>query len=54
VRVRIKDALAYLTIKGITNESGFVLRGKRNCPEAEQLLKLCEKVLLVKQDLKSK
>jgi adenylate cyclase len=51
VRVRIKDALAYLTIKGITNESGlsrFEWEKEITVQEAEQLLKLCEKGIISK------
>lgn len=45
VRVRIKDQEAFLTIKGISNESGTIRREweyKIPVLEAEEMLKLCE------------
>lgn len=51
VRIRIKGKKAYLTIKGIGNESGASrLEWEREIPveEAKQLLKLCEKGIIEK------
>lgn len=51
VRVRIKDTAAYLTIKGIANESGLSrFEWEKEIPvkEAEQLLLLCEEGIINK------
>lgn len=45
VRVRIKGDSAYLTIKGISNQSGstrFEWEKEISVPEAKELMKLCE------------
>lgn len=51
VRIRIKANLAYLTIKGVSNESGLSrFEWEKEIPlhEAEQLLLLCEKGVINK------
>lgn len=52
VRVRISDDTAFITVKGITNQSGtsrFEWEKKIPKTEAEELLLLCEPNLIVKK-----
>jgi len=51
VRVRIKDDKGFLTIKGISNDSGTTrMEWEKEIPlpEAEQLLKICKKPIIIK------
>lgn len=51
VRIRIRDTKAYLTVKGISNQSGtsrFEWEKEIAVHEAEELLKLCEPGILEK------
>lgn len=51
VRVRIKDAQGFLTVKGISNEAGttrFEWENEIDIKEAEALLQLCEPSIIEK------
>ena len=51
VRVRIKGNLGYLTIKGVTNDSGmsrYEWEKQIDLADAQQLLQLCEKEVIRK------